>query len=56
MNLEKPKWPDGKKCAAMLTINLNAELFWLQIDPSCKDMPKTLSLGVFLHIGMLHAA
>ena len=45
MNLEKPKWPDGKKCAAMLTINLNAELFWLQIDPSCKDMPKTLSLG-----------
>ena len=31
MNLEKTKWPDGKKCAAMLTINLNAELFWLQI-------------------------
>lgn len=25
MNLEKPKWPDGKKCAAMLTINLNAD-------------------------------
>ena len=24
MNLEKTKWPDGKKCAAMLTINLNA--------------------------------
>ena len=47
MNLEKPKWPDGKKCAAMLTINLNAELFWLQIDPSCKDMPKTLSLGQY---------
>ena len=47
MNLEKTKWPDGKKCAAMLTINLNAELFWLQIDPSCKDMPKTLSLGQY---------
>lgn len=28
----------------MITINLNAELFWLQLDPTCKDMPKTLSL------------
>ncbi len=40
MNLEKPKWPDGKKCAAMLTINLNAELFWLQIDPSWQRYAK----------------
>ena len=36
MNLEKPKWPDGKKCAAMLTINLNAELFWLQMIQAAK--------------------
>lgn len=47
MRLERPLWPEGKKCAAMITINLNAELFWLQIDPACTDMPKTLSLGQY---------
>lgn len=47
MTLERPKWPAGKKCAAMVTINLNAELFWLQLDPSCSSMPKTLSLGQY---------
>lgn len=47
MNLERPKWPQEKRCAVMITVNLNAELFWLQIDPSCKDMPKTLSLGQY---------
>ena len=31
----------------MITINLNAELFWLQLNPTCKDMPKTLSLGQY---------
>ena len=45
--LERPIWPQEKKCAAMITINLNAELFWLQIDPDCKNMPKTLSLGQY---------
>ena len=48
MKLERPKWPENKKCSAMITINLNAELFWLQLDPTCKDMPKTLSLGPYL--------
>lgn len=47
MRVEKPVWPNKKKCAAMLTINLNAELFWLQLDPACVDMPKTLSLGQY---------
>lgn len=47
MYSERPKWPQGKTCAAMITINLNAELFWLQIDPSCVNMPKTLSLGQY---------
>lgn len=42
-----PVWPDGKKCAVVVTLNLNAELFWLQIDPSCINMPKTLSLGQY---------
>ena len=47
MKLERPQWPENKKCSAMITINLNAELFWLQLDPTCKDMPKTLSLGQY---------
>ena len=47
MRLERPQWPGGKKCAAMITINLNAELFWLQLDKTCVNMPKTLSLGQY---------
>ena len=47
MKLERPKWPENRKCSAMITINLNAELFWLQLDPTCVDMPKTLSLGQY---------
>lgn len=47
MFVEKIEWPDNKKCAVMITINLNAELFWLQLDPECENMPKTLSLGQY---------
>ncbi len=41
------KWPDNKKCSAMITINLNAELFWLSLNSECAKMPKTLSLGQY---------
>lgn len=47
MTLGRSKWPAGHRCAAMITVNLNAELFWLQLDPSCGKMPKTLSLGQY---------
>lgn len=47
MKLERPVWPEGKSCSVMISINLNAELFWLQLDPECKNMPKTLSLGQY---------
>lgn len=47
MFVERPVWPNGKKCCAMITLNLNAELFWLQLDPDCVNMPKTLSLGQY---------
>lgn len=47
MYAEKMNWPENVKCAVAVTINLNAELFWLQIDPSCIDKPKTLSLGQY---------
>ena len=47
MKLERPVWPAGYECAAMITLNLNAELFWLDLDPDCADKPKTLSLGQY---------
>ncbi len=45
------KLPEGKKCAAFITINLSAEFFWLSLDKKAADMPKTLSLGQY---GMSH--
>ena len=42
--------PQGKRCAALITVNLDAEYFWLQLDPAAKEMPKTLSMGQY---GML---
>ena len=47
MRDEKIVWPHGAKCSVMITINLNAELFWLQLDPTCYDKPKTLSMGQY---------
>lgn len=47
MYMEKVSWPQGIKCTAVITFNLNAELFWLQLDPECANMPKTLSLGQY---------
>ena len=45
------KLPEGKKCAAFITVNLSAEFFWLSLDEKAADMPKTLSLGQY---GMTH--
>ncbi|MGN0660077.1 MAG: polysaccharide deacetylase [Emergencia sp.] len=47
MYSKRPQWPQGRSCAVMITVNMNAELFWLQLDPSCSNMPKTLSLGQY---------
>ena len=45
------KLPQGKRCAAFLTVNLAAEFFWLSLDERAAQMPKTLSLGQY---GMTH--
>lgn len=46
-------WPEAKRCAAAVTVNLAAELFWLRLDPGCANMPKTLSMGQYgLHNGL----
>ena len=53
MYREKTVWPQEKKCAAMITVNLNAELFWLQLEPKSINMPKTLSMGQYgMHRGL----
>lgn len=45
------KLPEGKKCAAFITVNLTAEFFWISLDKKALNMPKTLSLGQY---GMSH--
>ena len=45
------KLPEGKQCAAFVTIDLAAEFFWISLDERAKHMPKTLSLGQY---GMTH--
>ncbi|WP_130861384.1 polysaccharide deacetylase family protein [Bacilliculturomica massiliensis] len=47
MYMQTVKWPEGRKCAAMVTVNLDAEFFWLELDPACVNMPKTLSMGQY---------
>lgn len=44
------KWKNNACCAVMITVNLDAEYFWLSLSPDCIDRPKTLSMGQY---GML---
>ncbi|MEV0623916.1 polysaccharide deacetylase [Nonomuraea sp. NPDC050404] len=41
------EWPGGARCAVVVTVNLDAEHFWLQLDESCRERPKTLSMGEY---------
>ena len=41
------KWPGGARCAALLTINLDADQFWLGMFPESITRPKTLSMGEY---------
>lgn len=47
MYFEGIEWPGNYKCAVMVTVNLNAQYFWLQVDQKVIDMPNTLSMGEF---------
>ncbi|WP_105204659.1 polysaccharide deacetylase [Neobittarella massiliensis] len=47
MYTQHPKWPQNIQCAAMITVNLDAEYFWLQLDERAAHMPKTLSMGQY---------
>ncbi|MBP2652117.1 MAG: hypothetical protein H6Q74_2942 [Firmicutes bacterium] len=47
MDSSKHKWPNQAKTAVMITVNLDAEYFWLSLAPDCIDRPKTLSMGEY---------
>lgn len=40
-------WPDGARCAVMLTFDFDAETLWLSRDPLAKDRPGVLSQGAY---------
>ncbi|KIL39033.1 polysaccharide deacetylase [Gordoniibacillus kamchatkensis] len=40
-------WPNQANCAAMITVNLDAEFFWLSLAPDSINRPKTLSMGQY---------
>ncbi len=40
-------WKGGAKCAVMVTVNLDAEFFWLALSPDCINRPKPMSMGQY---------
>jgi peptidoglycan/xylan/chitin deacetylase (PgdA/CDA1 family) len=40
-----PAWPEGARSAVVITVNFDAELFWLRLDASVEHRPKTQSIG-----------
>lgn len=40
-------WPNNAKCAVTITVNLDAEFFWLSMFPGSIHRPKTLSMGQY---------
>ncbi len=41
------RWPNGARCAVMLTFDVDAEYVWLGMDPGTIDQPSVLSIGRF---------
>jgi len=40
-------WPNGARCAVMLTFDFDAETLWLSRDPANARRPGTLSQGAY---------
>ena len=40
-------WPDGKKCAVMMTFDFDAETMWLSRDTSNARRPALISHGTY---------
>jgi peptidoglycan/xylan/chitin deacetylase (PgdA/CDA1 family) len=44
---ERIAWPNDAKTAVSITVDVDAELIWLDMDPGNVDRPKTLSMGQY---------
>lgn len=44
------QWGNNSNCIVMISVNLDAEFFWLSLSPDCINRPKTMSMGQY---GML---
>ena len=50
LQIEDPppiRWPNGAKCAVMLTFDFDAETLWLARDPENAKRPGMLSMGLY---------
>jgi len=45
--MERIHWPQGAKAAVLITVNLDAEQFWLGMFEGADRRPKTLSMGEY---------
>jgi peptidoglycan/xylan/chitin deacetylase (PgdA/CDA1 family) len=43
----RPEWPDGKRCAVMLCVEVDGPASWIARDERVWDWPKTFSLGAY---------
>lgn len=47
MDAEGPSWPNGARCAVMLSFDVDGPTNWINRDPGVWDWPKTFSLGSY---------
>lgn len=47
MTEEAPRWPDGARCAVMLSFDVDGPTNWINRDPGVWNWPKTFSLGAY---------
>lgn len=45
--MKQKNWKNGAQCAVMVTVNLDAEMFWLSLSQDVINRPKTMSMGQY---------
>jgi peptidoglycan/xylan/chitin deacetylase (PgdA/CDA1 family) len=45
--MKNANWKNNAQCAVMITVNLDAEMFWLSLSPDVINRPKTMSMGQY---------
>lgn len=44
---ERPRWPDGARCAVMLSFDVDGPTNWINREPRVREWPRTFSLGAY---------